>query len=182
MPPRRRTFYLADATLLSNPKILRLRRQHPDEWLSVLGGFHVLIGVATLNGSPKLSQDEISDVLGDQTDVIALLRDVGLMTPTGIDRATFNDWCPKPRPQYPSDKKPRKHSGGKGTDSGGVGRDSGGIGAESGGMPTSTTSSPSKASSSSRVVNGSASAADVLKQRDEEDAIERARLPRPRAV
>ena len=45
MPPRRRTFYLADATLLSNPKVLRLKRLHPDDWLSVLGGFHLLISI-----------------------------------------------------------------------------------------------------------------------------------------
>ena len=117
MPPRRRTFYLADATLLSNPKILRLRRQHPDDWISVVGAFHLLIGVATLNGSPKLTQDDISDVLGGRDDLIVTLRSAGLMTPTGIDKATFNDWCPKPRPQYPSD---RNRSGGKSADSGGV--------------------------------------------------------------
>lgn len=149
MPPRRRTFYLADATLLSNPKVLRLRRDHPDEWLSVLGAFHILIGVATLNGSPRLSESDITDVLGEQTVVIGLLRDVGLMTATGIDRVTFNDWCPKPRPQYPSDKKPRRRSAGKRPDSGGVGTDSGGVGPESDGIPTSSSSSasPSKASS-----------------------------------
>lgn len=154
MPPRRRTFYLADATLLSNPKILRLRHAHPDEWLAVLGGFHVLIGVATLNGSPKLSPSDIADVLGDQETVIALMREAGLMTPTGIDRATFNEWCPKPRPVYPSDKKPRNHSGGNTSDSAGVGADSGGVGTESGGIPTSSTSSSSssKAGASSRGV------------------------------
>ena len=158
MPPRRRTFYLADATLLSNPKILRLRRQHPDDWITVVGAFHLLIGVATLNGSPKLSQDDISDVLGGRDDLIARLRDAGLMTPQGIDRATYNDWCPKPRPQYPSDRKPRNRSGGNAPDSGGVGPDSGGVGTESGGMPTSTTSSSSssKAASSPRGVAHSA--------------------------
>ena len=155
MPPRRRTFYLADATLLSNPKILRLRRQHPDDWIAVVGAFHLLIGVATLNGSPKLAQDDISDVLGGRDDLIGRLREAGLMTPTGIDRATFNDWCPKPRPQYPSD---RNRSGGKGADSGGVGRDSTGVGADSDGMPTSSSSSSSGATSasSSRGVGGSA--------------------------
>ena len=154
MPPRRRTFYLADATLLSNPKVLRLQRQHPDEWLAVLGAFHVLIGVATLNGSPKLSEADIDDVLGDQKSLTDLARSVGLMTSTGIDRATFNDWCPKPRPQYPSDKKPRNHSGGNGTDSGGVGRNSGGVVSESGGMPTSSPSSASTTASPSRGANG----------------------------
>jgi len=146
MPPRRRTFYLADATLLSNPKILRLRRQHPDEWVTVIGAFHLLIGVATLNGSPKLAQNDISDVLGGRDDLIELLREAGLMTPTGIDRATFNDWCPKPRPQYPSD---RNRSGGKGADSGGVGPDSGGVGAESRGIPTSSSSSASSSKTAS---------------------------------
>lgn len=149
MPPRRRTFYLADATLLSNPKILRLQRQHPDDWITVVGAFHLLIGVATLNGSPKLAQNDISDVLGGRDDLIERLREAGLMTPTGIDRATFNDWCPKPRPQYPSDKKPRDRSGGNGPDSGGVGHDSAGVGTDSDGMPTSSTSSPSSSKTAS---------------------------------
>ena len=152
MPPRRRTFYLADATLLSNPKILRLRRDHPDEWLAVLGGFHVLIGVATLNGSPKLTSAEISDVLGDEVHVSELLRAAGLMTATGIDRATFNDWCPKPRPQYPSDRKPRKPrkpSAGKPSDSAGVRADSAVVGTDSDGIPTSSSSSTALAASSS---------------------------------
>lgn len=173
MPPRRRTFYLADATLLSNPKILRLRRQQPDEWITVVGAFHLLIGVATLNGSPKLTHDDISDVLGGRDDVIALLRDAGLMTPTGIDRATFNDWCPKPRPQYPSDRKPRPHSGGKRADSGGVGSDSGGVDTESDGMPTSSSSSASKAkaASSSGGVGHSAGRRNGLKALTGADAI-----------
>lgn len=149
MPPRRRTFYLADATLLSNPKILRLRRQHPDDWITVVGAFHLLIGVATLNGSPKLSQDDISDVLGGRDDVIATLRVAGLMTPSGIDRATFEDWCPKPRPQYPSDRKPRRRSAGNKHDSAGVGHDSAGVGTESGGMPTSSSSSVATTKASS---------------------------------
>jgi hypothetical protein len=146
MPPRRRTFYLADATLLSNPKIRGLARQEPDRWITVIGAFHILIGVATLNGSPRLTSQEIADTLGDgHDDLIGLLRGVGLMTSTGISRSTFEDWCPKPRPRYPSDEKPRPHSGGKGTDSGGVAADSGGIDTDSDGMPTSTTSSTSSA-------------------------------------
>lgn len=152
MPPRRRTFYLADATLLSNPKVIRLRHRHPDEWLAVLGGFHVLIGVATLNGSPRLSRDEIDDVLGGDGTLHELLRSTGLLTRTGIDKATYEEWCPKTRPKYPSDDKPRRNSGGDDADSGGVGPDSAGVGgnsAESGGVPTSTTtSSPSSASGS----------------------------------
>jgi hypothetical protein len=154
MPPRRRTFYLADATLLSNPKVIRLRSRHPDQWLAVLGGFHVLIGVATLNGSPRLSQDEISDVLGGDGSLTGLLREAGLLTRTGIDKGTFEEWCPKARPEYPSDRKRRKGSDGDDDDSDGVGRDSAVVGdnsAESGGVPTSTTTSPSssKAASSS---------------------------------
>lgn len=177
MPPRRRTFYLADATLLSNPKILRLRRQHPDEWIAVVGAFHLLIGVATLNGSPKLTHDDISDVLGGQDELIARLREAGLMTPTGIDRATFNDWCPKPRPIYPSDLKPRKRSARNKHDSGGVGHDSGGVGTESGGIPTSSTTSSSSTAttSSSRGVAARPLVAaddDPLTLRDAEDAAE----------
>lgn len=185
MPPRRRTFYLADATLLSNPKILRLRRAHPAEWLAVVGGFHVLIGVATLNGSPKLSPDDITDVLGDDETVIRLMREAGLMTATGIDRATFNDWIPKPRPRYPSDDNPRPHSGGKRADSGVVGRDSAGVHSESGGIPTSSTSSPS-ASAASPSSNGRANGrdsgvlGDPLSLRDQEDAAEARRLRRVR--
>ena len=171
MPPRRRTFYLADATLLSNTKVLRLQRQHPDEWLSAIGAFHVLIGIATLNSSPKLSPSDIDDVLGTQSGVVSLLRTAGLMTPTGIDRATFNEWCPKSRPRYPSDDKPRRNSGGDSADSGGVGRDSGGIRTESGGMPTSTTTSSTTSTSSSRGMTTD----ELLRKRDEEDRAEMAR-------
>lgn len=172
MPPRRRTFYLADATLLSNPKIRGLARTEPDRWLTAIGAFHVLIGVATLNGSPRLTPQEISDTLGDgHGDVIALLRTVGLMTPTGISRSTFEDWCPKARPQYPSDKKPRRNSGGDDTDSGGVGRDSGGVRSDSGGMPTSSTSSSTKAASSSRGVGHSAGRRNGLKALNDDEAI-----------
>lgn len=150
MPPRRRTFYLADATLLSNPKVRRLSRTHPDEWLAVIGAFHVLIGVATLNGSPKLTTDEITDVLGGHEDLVTLLRGAGLMTARGIDRATFEEWTPKARPKYPSDV-PRpsgdtSDSDGVDPDSGGISddsADSAGIPPDSDGMPTSTTTSSS---------------------------------------
>jgi len=159
MPPRRRTFYLADATLLSNPKILRLKRLHPDDWLSVVGAFHLLIGVATLNGSPRLSKDDIEDVLGGHATVAELLRSAGLMTRTGIDRATFEEWTPKPRPKYPSDGGVKSDSDGVEPDSAVVGTDSAGIKpipSESDGMPTSSTSSSSvstaASSSSSRGV------------------------------
>ena len=176
MPPRRRTFYLADATLLSNPKIRGLTRREPERWVAVIGAFHVLIGVATLNGSPRLTRQEITDTLGDgHDDLIDLLRAVGLMTPTGISRSTFEDWCPKARPQYPSDKKPRGNSGGNGTDSGGVGPDSGGVGTDSGGIPTSSSSSGSSAlaasSSSSRGGGRSAGERNGLKALNGDDAI-----------
>jgi hypothetical protein len=149
MPPRRRTFYLADATLLSNPKVRRLSRTHPDEWLAVIGAFHVLIGVATLNGSPKLSSEEITDVLGGHEDLVTLLRGAGLMTARGIDKATFDEWTPKARPKYPSDDKPRPDSGGVHPDSGGVGHDSDGIPGDSDGIPTSVTSSSSGSTTAS---------------------------------
>jgi hypothetical protein len=158
MPPRRRTFYLADATVLSNSKVRGLSREHPRDWLAAWGAFHVLIGVATLNGHPRLSSRDLADTLGpEHADLVVMLRKVGLLTRSGIDPETFEEWCPKPRPKYPSDYN------GKPPDSGGVGSDSGGVSvdsAESNGAPTSTTSSSSasssKAASSSRGVGGAA--------------------------
>ena len=150
MPPRRRTFYLADATVLSNSKVRGLARSNPDEWLSAWGAFHVLIGVATLNGHPRLSSRDVADVLGpEHLHLAELLRKVGLLTRSGIDPETFEEWCPKPRPKYPSDYAGAKpDSDGVDPDSAGVSRDS----AESDGAPTSTTSSSSasKTASSSR--------------------------------
>lgn len=141
MPPRRRTFYLADATVLSNSKVRGLARSHPRDWLAAWGAFHVLIGVATLNGSPRLSSRDIADVLGPEAgDLVEHLRRVGLLTRSGIDPETFEEWCPKPRPKYPSDNR-----GGK-ADSDGIDGDSAGVGddsAESNGAPTSSTSSSS---------------------------------------
>ena len=201
MPPRRRTFYLGDATILSNPKVRRLARQHPDRWLSVLGAFHVLIGVATLNGSPRLTRDEITDTIGEgHDDLIGLLREVGLMTTTGIRRETFDAWTPKARPKYPSDEKGRPNtaeSDGETRNSAGVGRsitefrrNSDGVHADSGGVPTSSTSSSSSTGSTSpsdgvvgarlTALSG-ASAADPLALRDAEDARLRTRLPEPKA-
>jgi len=158
MPPRRRTFYLADATVLSNSKVRGLSREHPRDWLAAWGAFHVLIGVATLNGHPRLSSRDLADTLGpEHADLIAMLRKVGLLTRSGIDPDTFEEWCPKPRPKYPSDS-----AGVKG-DSAGVVPDSVGVGknsAESDGVPTSTSSSSSgsttASSSTSRGVGGSA--------------------------
>lgn len=160
MPPRRRTFYLADATVLSNSKVRGLSRDHPRDWLAAWGAFHVLIGVATLNGSPRLSSRDLTDVLGpEHSDLVAMLRRVGLLTRSGIDPETFDEWCPKARPKYPSDYKGDKpDSDGIVSDSGGVGGDS----AESDGVPTSATSSSSGskagASSSSRGAGRSAGA------------------------
>lgn len=148
MPPRRRTFYLADATVLSNAKVRRLARQHPDDWLSAWGAFHILIGVATLNGSPRLTEDDIIDTLGeDHAHLAVTLREAGLLTRTGIEPATFKEWCPKPRPKYPSD---RRGSTGTDNDSDGVSTDSDGIGHDSKVTPTeSPTSSTTSTSSSS---------------------------------
>src|SRR6185369_2481595 len=149
MPPRRRTLYLADATVLSNSKVRGLSRDHPRDWLAAWGAFHVLIGVATLNGSPRLSSRDLTDVLGpEHGDLVEMLRRVGLLTRSGIDPATFEEWCPKARPKYPSDY-------------GGVGADS----AESNGASTSSTSSSSKAgaSSSSRGAGRSANGRNGLK-------------------
>ena len=147
MPPRRRTFYLADATVLSNSKVRGLSRDHPRDWLAAWGAFHVLIGVATLNGHPRLSSRDLTDVLGpEHADLVALLRRVGLLTRSGIDPETFEEWCPKARPKYPSDYN------GKPPDSGGIDPDSGGVGqdsAESDGVSTSSSSSGSKAGASS---------------------------------
>lgn len=104
MPPRRRTFYLADATVLSNSKVRRLTARYPDDWLAAWGAFHILIGVATLNGSPKLPVEDVAVTLGpDHTRLTAMLREVGLLSRGGIDPDTFTEWCPKPRPKYPSD-------------------------------------------------------------------------------
>lgn len=173
MPPRRRTFYLADATILSNPKVRGVARSHPRDWLAAWGAFHVLIGVATLNGSPRLSSRDIADVLGPEaTDLVELLRQVGLLTRSGIDPATFEEWCPKPRPKYPSDNRGgRSDSGVINDDSGGVGVDS----AESNGAPTSTSSSssgsPTASSPSSRGVGGSAGRRNGLKALNGDDAI-----------
>lgn len=141
MPPRRRTFYLADATVLSNSKVRGLSRDHPRDWLAAWGAFHVLIGVATLNGSPRLSSRDLTDVLGpEHGDLVEMLRRVGLLTRSGIDPATFEEWCPKARPKYPSDYRGDKSdSDGIPPDSGGVGHDS----AESNGASTSSTSSSS---------------------------------------
>lgn len=183
MPPRRRTFYLADATVLSNSKVRGLSRAHPRDWLAAWGAFHVLIGVATLNGSPRLSSQDIADVLGPEaSDLVSHLRRVGLLSRSGIDPETFDEWCPKPRPKYPSDSKGVK------SDSAGIVSDSGGVvsdSAESNGVPTSSTTSSSvsttASASPSRGVAASATKVDVLKQRDDEDAAERARI-RPRAV
>jgi hypothetical protein len=184
MPPRRRTFYLADATVLSNSKVRGLSREHPRDWLAAWGAFHVLIGVATLNGHPRLSSRDLTDTLGpEHADLLAMLRRVGLLTRSGIDPETFEEWCPKARPKYPSDYN------GKPPDSGGVGSDSGGVGqdsAESDGASTSTTSSSSSSGAASSppsrgVGRSAASGPDVLRQRDDEDAAEMAR-PRPRAV
>jgi hypothetical protein len=159
MPPRRRTFYLADATVLSNSKVRRLARQHPDDWLAAWGAFHILIGVATLNGSPRLTDEDVTDTLGADHDRLAdVLRDAGLLTRTGIDPATFREWCPKPRPRYPSDSR------GITPDSDGVPPDSGGIEHDSARTPTesptsstsSSSTSSSKAASSSRGVGPSA--------------------------
>lgn len=171
MPPRRRTFYLADATVLSNSKVRGLARSHPRDWLAAWGAFHVLIGVATLNGSPRLSSRDIADVLGPEAgDLVDHLRRVGLLTRSGIDPETFEEWCPKPRPKYPSDNRGDKSdSDGITDDSAGVGDDS----AESDGAPTSTTSSssPSKAASSSGGVGHSAGRRNGLKALNGEDAI-----------
>jgi hypothetical protein len=158
MPPRRRTFYLADATILSNVKVRKLARVHPDRWLSAWGAFHVLIGVATLNGSPRLTRDDVLETIGpEHDDLLDLLRDAGLLSKTGIDAATFKEWCPKPRPRYPSDD---TRSGGAGSDSGGMGSDSGGVRGDSAGVrhdsegtppesPTSATSSSSGSTTAS---------------------------------
>jgi hypothetical protein len=173
MPPRRRTFYLADATVLSNSKVRGLARDYPRDWLAAWGAFHVLIGGATLNGSPRLSSRDLADVLGpEHADLLNLLRRVGLLTRSGIDPDTFEEWCPKPRPRYPSDDRGNKSdSDGITSDSDGVGRNS----AEKDGVPTSSSSSssPSKAasSSSSRGV-GSAKDDDGLKApRTKEEAL-----------
>ncbi len=139
MPPRRRTFYLADATALSNTKVRRLQRD--DRWLSAWGAFHILIGVATLEDDPTFTEDECEDLLGAGSSEWALmLRGVGLMDANGLDPATFEEWKPKPRPRYPSDGVPRSQ-----TDSGGVRDDY----AEKTGMPTSSSSSTSSTASSS---------------------------------
>jgi len=171
MPPRRRTFYLADATVLSNSKVRGLSRDHPRDWLAAWGAFHVLIGVATLNGSPRLSSRDLTDVLGpEHGDLVEMLRRVGLLTRSGIDPATFEEWCPKARPKYPSDYR------GVASDSDGIPPDSGGVGAdsaESNGASTSSTSSSSKAgaSSSSRGAGRSANGRNGLKALTGEDAI-----------
>lgn len=153
MPPRRRTFYLADATALSNGKVRRLTRLHPDVWLAAWGAFHVLIGVATLNGSPRLTDADVTDTLGtDHDHLAAVLREVGLLTRNGVDPQTFRDWCPKPRPKYPSD------SGGARPDSDGIRPTP----AESDPIPmesptsstTSTSSSPSGSTPRRDVGNG----------------------------
>ena len=174
MPPRRRTFYLADATVLSNSKVRGLSRDHPRDWLAAWGAFHVLIGVATLNGSPRLSSRDLTDVLGpEHSDLVAMLRRVGLLTRSGIDPETFEEWCPKARPKYPSDYRGDKSdSDGIDADSAGVGADS----AESDGAPTSTSSSSSVskagASPPSRGVGHSANGRrNGLKALNGEDAI-----------
>jgi hypothetical protein len=169
MPPRRRTFYLADATVLSNSKVRGLSRDHPRDWLAAWGAFHVLIGVATLNGSPRLSSRDLADVLGpEHGDLVELLRRVGLLTRSGIDPETFEEWCPKPRPKYPSDYRGDKaNSGGVGPDSGGVGGNS----AESNGVPTSSTSSSSDTASPSRGAGNSAGRRNGLKALTGDDAI-----------
>lgn len=163
MPPRRRTFYLADATLLANSKVRRLMR-HPD-WLGAIGTFHILIGVATLNDSPDFSDADCDDLLGEESrPYVLMLRTVGLMTETGLDAATFEEWKPKPRPRYPSDDRTPAESDGitpttaesdgvgvpklafpRSSESAGVGRNS----AEKVGMPTSSTSSSSSSSTNS---------------------------------
>jgi len=169
MPPRRRTFYLADATVLSNAKVRGLSREHPRDWLAAWGAFHVLIGVATLNGSPRLSSRDLTDVLGpEHGDLVKMLQKVGLLTRSGIDPETFEEWCPKPRPKYPSD------SGGGKPDSGGVDPDSGGVGAdsaESNGAPTSTTSSASSSKTASSSPSRGAGKKHGLKALTGEDAI-----------
>lgn len=158
MPPRRRTFYLADATALSNGKVRRLARQHPDDWLSAWGAFHILIGVATLNGSPRLTDDDIVDALTpDFERLVPILREAGFLTRTGIDAKTFAEWCPKPRPKYPSD---RKGSDGDTTDSDGVGSDSAGVDGRSEGTPTESPTTTSTSSSSS--TTGSTSSTPVV--------------------
>jgi hypothetical protein len=173
MPPRRHTFYLADATILSNPKFRRLARGGPD-WISCVGAFHILIGVATLEGSPYFTDEDIEDILGTEAmPWVVMLRKVGLMTATGLDPDTFEDWRPKARPRYPSDgvpgsqtdsdgvggittesphKLPRNQAG-----SGGVGFDSNGIGTDSDGIPTSTSSSSSGSTTQSAPPSGSPS-------------------------
>jgi hypothetical protein len=166
VPPRRRTFYLADATVLSNSKVRSLARSHPRDWLAAWGAFHVLIGVATLNDSPRLTSRDIEDVLGPEVgDLVEHLRRLGLLTRSGIDPETYEEWCPRPRPKYPSDSKGAKaDSAGITTDSGGVGPDS----AESNGVPTSTTSSSATAASSSSS-RGAEEKTTPLRKREDDD-------------
>lgn len=169
MPPRRRTFYLADATVLANPKVRGLSRSNPDEWLAAWGAFHILIGVATINGSPRLSSRDLADVLGpEHVHLAELLRRVGLLTRSGIDPDTFAEWCPKPRPHYPSDdtRGDRRNS----AENRPTTPESDTIPPES---PTSSTSSSSRAASSppSRGVGHSAGRRNGLKALNGDDAI-----------